>query len=72
MNKENIVDHFYLYKDRKMVYINGNFYKGGFAISQNKVKAILDNLKVMEQFVDGRFDIKIEGLKKDERLKYEG
>jgi hypothetical protein len=39
-----------------MVRIKGNFYKDGFNISKNKVKAILDNIDLLKKFANGEFD----------------
>ena len=71
------IEHFYNYvpKDKDgnpkssgtpMVRIKGNFYKGGFNLSKNKVKAVLDNLELMKQFANGDLDKQIEELKEDE------
>jgi hypothetical protein len=65
----NKVDSFSKFQKARMVRITGSFMKGGFNISQNKVKAILENIDVMEKFVKGDFNSKIDELEEDEILK---
>jgi len=72
------IEHFYKFvpKDKEglpklgsgvpMVKIKGNFYRGGFNLSKNKVKAVLDNLEVLQKFANGEFDKDIKELKEDE------
>lgn len=73
------VEYFYKYtpkdKDGKpkgksiqMVHINGNFYGNGFNMSRNKIKAIMDNLELMKQFSQGKFDAVIDKLEEGEAL----
>ena len=74
-----IIEHFYKYKpvdkegktkgaDVPMVRIKGNFFGGGFNLSKNKVKAVLDNLDILQKFAKGDFDKEINVLKPDEVL----
>ncbi|HNR90739.1 MAG TPA: hypothetical protein PKM65_20555 [Spirochaetota bacterium] len=60
------VEFFYKYKGRPMVRVAGNFLGGGFNISQNKVRAILDNAEALRGFVKGEYDQAILGLEEDE------
>lgn len=71
------IEHFYKYtpvdKDGKskgssiaMVKIKGNFYRGGFNLSKNKVKAVLNNIELLQKFANGEFDKDINELKLDE------
>lgn len=63
-----IVKHFSKFKKARMVRIDGNFMGGGFRISQNKIKAILENIDVLSQFAHGDFDNQIDELQEDEIL----
>lgn len=60
------VEFFYRYKGRPMVRVAGNFLGGGFNMSKNKVKAILDNADALRGFVNGEYDQKISELEDDE------
>lgn len=63
------IEHFYNFKGRPMVRISGNFMGGGFNMSKNKIKAILDNGDGLFDFVNGKFDQEILELAEDEILK---
>ncbi len=63
------VDHFSMFKGKPMVYIKGSFYQGGFSMSKNKIRAILDNAEFLKRFAEGEFDADIKKLKEDEILK---
>ena len=69
------IEYYYNYKPKAntpgipMVRIRGNFMRGGFNISKNKVMAILDNLEVLKDFVSGEYDNDILALKENEKLK---
>lgn len=63
------VEHFAQFKGKPMVFIAGSFYQGGFLISKNKVRAILDNADLLKKFVSGEWDAEIKKLKDDEILK---
>ena len=65
---KNEVTHYSKFKGRPMVYIKGNFFNGGFAISKNKVKAILDNIEELKRFANGDYDERIMELEQDEIL----
>ena len=71
------IEHFYKYMplDEKgnskgagipMVKIKGNFFRGGFNLSKNKVKAIIDNIELLQKFANGEFDKEINELNFDE------
>ena len=63
------VASYYNFKGKPMVTVEGNFYRGSFNISKNKVKAILDLAGELEKFVKGEYDKQILELKEDEILK---
>jgi Holliday junction resolvase len=65
------VDYMFQFKDRPMIHIKGNFMRGGFALSQTKVEAILKNIEVIKEFANGDFDEQIFALKDKEVLKVE-
>lgn len=67
---ENIVKHLYKWKNSRMVRIEGNFMNDGFNISQNKVRAILENKDVLQKFINGEFNTKIDELQEDEILEF--
>jgi len=64
----NKVESFSKFKKARMARISGNFMKGGFQLSQNKVKAVLDNIEVLKKFANGEFDKEIDELQDDEIL----
>jgi len=51
-----------------MVRIKGNFFKGGFNLSKSKVKAVLDNIELLQKFANGDLDKVINELEADEVL----
>ncbi len=53
------VGYYYTYKGKPMVHIKGNFMKGGFSISKNKVRAILENREELGKFAAGLYDTEI-------------
>ena len=63
------IDYFYNFKGKPMVRIAGNFMSGGFNLSKNKVKAVLDNAAVLKDFADGKLDSGLSELAEDEVLK---
>lgn len=63
------VEHFSVFKGKPMVYISGSFYQGGFSMSKNKIRAVLENSKLLEKFANGEYDADIKKLKEDEILK---
>ena len=76
---KNEIQHFNMYtpkekdgtpkgKGSMMVRIKGSFFAGGFNLSKNKVKAVLDNIELLTQFANGEFDKDIESLGEDEVL----
>lgn len=62
------VKSLYKFKNARMIRVVGNFMGGGFNVSQNKVKAILENIEVMRKFANGEFDENIDELQEDEVL----
>jgi len=71
------IEHFYKFipKDKEgkkkgmgvpMVRIKGDFFGGGFNLSKNKARAIMNNLNLIKKFADGEYDNKIKELKEDE------
>lgn len=71
------IDHFYKFipKDKEgkikstgvpMVRIKGDFFGGGFNLSKNKAKAILNNIDIIKEFADGQYDKAINKLKEGE------
>jgi len=62
------VKSFSKFRNARMSRIEGNFMGGGFNISQNKVKAILDNIDILKKFANGDFDKDIDELSDDEIL----
>ena len=56
-------------KGSHMVRIAGNFYRGGFNISKNKIKAILTYADELKRFAKGEYDTDIDKLKEGEVLK---
>jgi len=66
---KNLVHSIFKFKNARMMRITGSFIKGGFNISQNKLKAILDNLETVQKFVKGEYNKEIDELKEDEILK---
>lgn len=63
------LEHFYNFKGTPMVRFKGNFYRGGFNVSKNKVRAVIENLEIMKQFINGDFDEAIAGLQEGQALK---
>lgn len=62
------IDHYYVFKDAFMVRIVGNFFTGGFNLSKNKARAVLENIDEIKEFVDGNYDNDIKKLSEDEVL----
>lgn len=62
------VTSFYKYRNARMARFTGNFMGGGFNVTQSKVKAILDNIEIMREFVNGVFDENIDELTESEIL----
>lgn len=58
------------FKNARMAIITGNFMNGEFRISQNKLKAILNNLDELKRFADGAYDIKVDELDNDSILEF--
>jgi hypothetical protein len=63
-----VVKSFSKFRNARMVRIEGSFMGGGFNISQNKIKAILANIEVLQNFANGDYDKQIDELKDDEIL----
>ena len=64
------VEGFLLYQGKTpMVSISGNFFRGKFQLSKNKVKAVLDNVEALKAFANGDLDKEILALGADEELK---
>lgn len=68
--EKSTVESFTLFKGRPMVRIAGNFYGKGFNLSKNKAIAIMENIDVIKEFADGKFDDKILELGEEEVLEY--
>ena len=66
---KNLVDSLSKFKNARMMRISGSFMKGGFNISQNKLKAVLDNLEIVQKFVKGDYNKEIDELQENEILK---
>lgn len=62
------VGYYYRFKSTPMVFIEGNFMKGGFSLSKNKVKAVLDNLDELRRFAAGEYDTDITALEGDDDI----
>ena len=60
-----VVEHFYRWKKAPMVRIKGNFFGGGFNMSKNKIKAILDNAAILKDFANGKLTEEIMELADD-------
>lgn len=65
---KNTIECFSKFKNARMVRIAGSFMGGGFNISQNKIKAILENKEMLQKFANGEHDKDIDSLKEDEIL----
>lgn len=63
------IEHYSNYKGTPMVRISGNFARGGFNMSRNKIKAVITNIDQLRKFAAGDFDTEILELKEDEVLK---
>ena len=64
-----VVEGYYKFKTTSMARIKGNFMKGGFNISKNKVLAVIENLEELKKFANGDYDKQIDDLGEDEMLK---
>ena len=62
------VEHYSKFKGIPMVRIGGNFFRGGFNMSKNKVKAVLSLSKELKKFADGDLDQEIKALGEGEVL----
>jgi hypothetical protein len=60
------VEHFHKFNKARMVFISGNFQRGGFSMSQNKISAILQNIEVLKKFAEGEYNEDIDVLSTDE------
>lgn len=70
-SKENVqgrVKQFFIFKGSPMVRIEGNYYTGGFNISKNKVRDILNNVEILKEFVSGDLDDRMKELEEGEAL----
>jgi hypothetical protein len=67
----NRLDGFSLFKGSPMVRITGNFMGGGFNLSKNKAKAVLELADKIRPFAMGEYDEQIKTLGEGETLKYE-
>lgn len=66
LEKRSHVEKFYKSNKDRMVFISGNFRRGGFSISQNKIAAILDNIEILRKFANGEYNEDIDILSDDE------
>ena len=62
------VKNFFKFKNSLMVRIEGNYFGGGFNMSKNKVKDILENKDILLKFVNGEFDEEISKLEENQAL----
>jgi len=62
------IEHYYLWKKTPMVRISGDFFGGGFNLSKNKAKAIIENIEAIRNFASGKLDEDIKKLKDEEVL----
>lgn len=62
------VTGYFNYKGYPMVNISGNVARGQFALSKNKVAAILENIEELKKFADGFYDDDIKNLADGESL----
>ena len=60
------IEHYSCYRGTPMVRISGNFMGGGFNLSKNKAKAILELAKDLKPFANGDMDEDIKSLEDDE------
>ena len=67
-NSKTIFENFHRFKKSPMMRFKGNFFGGGFALSKNKVKAVIDNLALCGEFAAGKFDEQIMKLEDGEVL----
>lgn len=63
-----VIEHYSQFKGKPMVRFSGNFMGGGFSMSKNKVRAVLDNAEALRDFVEGKLDAAIAELGEDEAL----
>jgi hypothetical protein len=66
------IDYYFKFHGKRCVRIKGNFWYGGFNLSQNKAAAILSNLEQIQQFVKGGFDGEIDQLTDKEESRQNG
>lgn len=63
------VESFSIYKGHPMIRFSGNFMGGGFSLSKNKVKAVLENIEEAKLFAEGKYDEQIKELGEGEILR---
>ncbi len=62
------IEHYYSFNKKPMVRIKGSFYGGGFNLSYNKLKAVIDLLPELKAFAGGEHNELIKGLEENEVL----
>lgn len=67
-SEKSAVNAYGRFKKARMAHIKGNFMGGGFQLSQNKVKAVLDNIDELAKFANGEYDEAIDRLEDDQVL----
>lgn len=66
------IDYFFKYHGKRCVRIKGNFWYGGFNLSQNKAAAVIANLDSIRAFVEGKLNGEIDNLKDKEESRSSG
>lgn len=65
IEKETKIDYFFNYDGRSLVRIAGDFPFGGFAMTKEKIKAVLKLAKELKPFLDGQYDKQILSLEEN-------
>ena len=66
--EESKVESLSKFQKHTMIRISGNFQGGGFQISKNKAKAVLDNALLIGRITNGEFDEAVQKLSDNEVL----
>lgn len=56
------IEYYFKFHGKRCVRIKGNFWYGGFSLSQSKAAAIMANLEAIKDFAAGRLNQEIDGL----------